>query len=119
MLNIFIIALIIDKFFFLIRYKEVKNFSKKDIELQKKISSEKKKNNLFLYKLNLFFNIFFQVIICVIAIFYLRKLIQHLPFIKKHVKNITNSIFDGEIVISFIFIGTQYNLLDNLIDIAS
>lgn len=115
-----IVALIIDNIFNIHKISKPLNIDDKaDVEEAKKKAKAKSKNGPISYKLKLFLVIFFQVIICVIAIFYLRKFVYSLPFIKRHLKHIMPNVYDGEIVISFIFIGTQYNLLDKLVQLAS
>jgi len=113
-----IIALIIDNLFNINKISIPLNIDNKK-NVNKLLNKTKHKNINFNYKLKLFLTIFLQVIICVIAIFYLRKFVNSLSFINIHKKYISPTIYSGEIVIAFIFIGTQYNLLNKLVQFAS
>ena len=67
-----------------------------------------KKENIF----KILFDIILQVILCVIAIFYIKKIVRIFPFFlnqKYHV-----SQYNEEIVISFVFIASQQNLLKKI-----
>ena len=113
-----IIALIIDNLFNISKISVPLNIDNKKI-VNKLLKKTKHKNTDFMYKFKLFTIIFFQVIVCVIAAFYLRKFVNSFSFINIHKKYISPTIYSGEIVIAFIFIGTQYNLLNKLVQFAS
>ena len=113
-----IVALIIDNIFNIHKISKPLNIDDKASVLAITERAKSKHGQLG-YKLKLFVTIFLQVIICVIAVFYLRKVVYTLPFVNRHLKYISPNIYSGEIVIAFIFIGTQYNLLDKLVQLAS
>ena len=113
-----IVALIIDNIFNMHIISSPMNIDNKN-SIDLLIQKTKIKNNNARYKLKLFFTIFLQVIVCVISIFYLRKFVHTFSFVKKHKKFISPTIYSGEIAIAFIFIGTQYNLLNKLVQFAS
>lgn len=113
-----IVALIIDNIFNIHKISNPLNIdNKEDINIL--LEKTKGKRGKLKYKCMLFLTIFFQVIICIIAIFYLRKFVGSLNFVKIHEKYISPNIYSGEIAIAFIFIGTQYNLLNKLVQFAS
>lgn len=66
-------------------------------------------------KIILFIEITLQTLCCVIAIFYIRKIIKLISiFFIKRIKKDYSNIYSGEIVISIIFIATQDNLLKKI-----
>jgi len=66
-------------------------------------------------KFKLFWEITLQTIACVIAIYYIRKIVKAIPFIFQHkLDDDWESVYNGEIVVSFIFIGSQQNLLKKI-----
>jgi len=63
----------------------------------------------------IFYEVVFQVLTCVIAIYIIRKIVKLIPIILKWDKyNDMEYIYEGEIVISFIFIGSQPKLLQKI-----
>jgi hypothetical protein len=115
-----IVALIIDNLFNIPKIqRKRKPFNIDNIQSVIQIKKEESYGKDWAYKFKLFISIFLQVIICVIAVFYLRKFVHTLSFINKHKLFISPNIYSGEIVIAFIFIGTQYNLLDKLVKLAT
>lgn len=113
-----IVALIIDNIFNIHKISDPLNIDNKE-DVNMILKKTKHKRIKLKYKCKLFSTIFFQVIICIIAIFYLRKFVGSLDFVKIHEKYISPNIYSGEIAIAFIFIGTQYNLLNKLVQFAS
>lgn len=113
-----IVALIIDNIFNIHKINNPLNIDNKE-DVDKILEKTRNKNGKLKYKCKLFLTIFSQVIICIIAIFYLRKFVGSLDFVKIHEKYISPNIYSGEIAIAFIFIGTQYNLLNKLVQFAS
>lgn len=66
-------------------------------------------------KFKLFLEITLQTIACVIAIYYIRKIVKAIPFIFQYkLDDDWGTVYNGEIVISFIFIGSQQNLLKKI-----
>lgn len=66
-------------------------------------------------KIKLFMEIVLQTLCCVVAIFYIRKIIKHISiFFTKRIKKDYTNIYSGEIVISIVFIATQDNLLKKI-----
>lgn len=56
-----------------------------------------------------------QVIICVISIYFIRKIVKLIPLsLKWGHYNDMRYIYEGEIVISFVFIGSQPKLLKKI-----
>ena len=60
----------------------------------------------------LFVDVVLQIILCVIAVFYIRKIVRIFPFLLNSKYKIPN--YNDEIVISFIFIASQQNLLKKI-----
>jgi hypothetical protein len=90
-----VIAHIIDDFFVSIVERELKL---------------KDKNNF-----RIFYEVVFQVLTCVFAIYLIRKIVKLIPIIFKWENyNDMGYIYEGEIVISFIFIGSQPKLLQKI-----
>jgi|TARA_B110000495_G_C22537719_1_gene326406 hypothetical protein len=66
-------------------------------------------------RITLFIEIVLQTLSCVIAIFYIRKIIKYISiFFTKRIKKDYTNIYSGEIVISIVFIATQDNLLKKI-----
>ena len=63
-------------------------------------------------KIKLFIEIVLQTLCCVIAIYYIRKIANFI--VGRHRDTDLTQIYNGEIVISIIFIATQDNLLKKI-----
>ena len=76
---------------------------------EKKLELEKKHN------IRILIEIMLQVIICVISIYFIRKFVKLIPLLLKwgHYNDM-RYIYEGEIVIAFIFIGSQPKLLKKI-----
>jgi len=62
--------------------------------------------------IKLFIEITSQVICCVLAIYYIRKIAKLIAIhLGEHIKTYLPPVYNGEIIISIIFIATQFNLL--------
>jgi len=62
--------------------------------------------------IKLFIEITLQTLCCVVAIYYIRKIVNFI--MGKHRNTDLTHIYDGEIIISIIFIATQDNLLKKI-----
>ena len=60
----------------------------------------------------LFIDVILQIILCVIAVFYIKKIVRLFPFFLNKKYNVSE--YNDEIVISFVFIASQYNLLKKI-----
>lgn len=63
-------------------------------------------------KIKLFIELTLQTLCCVIAIYYIRKIINFI--VGRHKDTDLTQIYNGEIIISIIFIATQDNLLKKI-----
>lgn len=67
------------------------------------------------------FEVFYEIVIIVIVVYYMRKLIKTIPFLfemkwpgsQKYIPYLSTE-FDGEVAISIIFIGMQFRLIKKL-----
>ena len=69
-------------------------------------------------KLKILMIVFIQIIVNVICVYYIKKIVQTIPFIFNHPPygnyNYNIDEFNGEMIFGFIFIGAQFNLLNKI-----